>query len=213
MVETESKFEFKSLGVGSLGEINRIHAASFPDGIWTKLGASVVERFYLWHLTGPHPVADIIGAFAGSECVGFILTGVFNGSTTGFIRNNRMLLLRKIIVRPWLISDDVFMQKLKPGFKLFKKTFRAANDNARNEKRKSYGFLSMGVLPEYQNRGIGTALMQEAEKRAVGYGYKLAHFTVDTANVKAIHIYERLGWRKVFENEVWKGFMNKEIVR
>jgi len=214
MVATERKIEFQTLDAAHLRQISRIHVAAFPNGIWTKLGDSVVEQFYLWHLTGPHEVADIIGAFVGGECAGFILTGIFNGSTTGFIRKNRRLLISKIIFRPHLAFDEVFRDRWKRGFKLFRKTFqKPAEKVSPNRKQRSFGFLSMGVLPEYRNLGIGTALMQNAEERAAGRGYAQAHFTVDPGNAKAIRIYEKLGWRKSFENGDWKGIMKKEIAR
>lgn len=212
MNENASKIRFEALEVRDLPTVSRIHAVAFPKGIWTKLGNQVIEKFYLWHLTGPHEAFELTGAFIDGECVGFILTGIFNGSTTGFIRQNRKLLLKKILFRPWLATDEVFRQKIGSGLRLFKKSFRktpARKDVVQDNR--SYGFLSMGVLLDYQNRGVGTGLMKEAERLAVLKGYKRAHFTVNPANAKAIHIYERLGWRKILENETWKGLMRKEL--
>lgn len=207
----------KSLDSSYIPQISQIHIQVFPKSVWTKLGRLVVERFYLWQLTGPHPVVEVIGAFVNDQLVGFILTGIFNESTTGFIRNNRSLLVKKVLVRPWLLSDGVFMQRLTAGYRLFRKSFlprKVNNDIAKNNNRKSYGLLSMGVLSEYQNLGIGTALMKEVENKAAAQGYEQVHLTVDPINAKAIHVYEKLGWQKAFEpDEVWKGTMRKNLAR
>lgn len=212
MTANESKIEIQTLGKEHLRQISRIHAAAFPDGIWTKLGDTVVRRFYLWHLEGPHEAAEMIGAFTGGNCAGFILTGVFNGSTTGFIKKNRGLLMQKIILRPHLAFDEVFRERFGRGFKLFRRTFQKTPlKKAAGEKQKSYGFLSMGVLPEFRNLGIGTALMRKAEERAAERGYGTAHFTVNPANAGAIRIYEKLGWQKSLDNGDWKGIMKKNI--
>jgi len=53
----------------------------------------------------------------------------------------------------------------------------------------------MGVLPEYQNRGIGKALLTEALQIAHELGYQ-AKLEVFETNEKALHLYYSFG----FEN-------------
>lgn len=52
----------------------------------------------------------------------------------------------------------------------------------------------MGVLPEYQNRGIGRMIMAEALGMARELGYQ-AKLEVHKDNPKAMHLYESMGFK------------------
>jgi len=51
--------------------------------------------------------------------------------------------------------------------------------------------------------------MEEAEKIARNRGFRKMNLTVAEANLQAITFYERLGWRKRLENDVWEGQFTK----
>ena len=51
------------------------------------------------------------------------------------------------------------------------------------------------VLPSYQNRGIGTALSQIGKEFARRMGYGTLWLTVELTNFRAIHVYEKVGFR------------------
>ena len=52
------------------------------------------------------------------------------------------------------------------------------------------------VLPEFRGRGIGVELMQRLEGSARAAGAAMIWLHVDLDNAPAIHLYERLGYRK-----------------
>ena len=51
------------------------------------------------------------------------------------------------------------------------------------------------VMEMFQNRGIGTALMQEAEAQVVERGYLWTTIAVAKENAGALRLYQRLGYR------------------
>jgi ribosomal protein S18 acetylase RimI-like enzyme len=51
------------------------------------------------------------------------------------------------------------------------------------------------VAPELQSRGIGTALVEEAERRVAGRGLPRVGLAVGIDNPRARALYERLGYR------------------
>lgn len=53
---------------------------------------------------------------------------------------------------------------------------------------------TVGVLPEYQGRGIGAALMQSCEAHM---NVSTVRLNVRVSNHIAIHLYKRLGYREV----------------
>ena len=64
--------------------------------------------------------------------------------------------------------------------------------------------LGVGVLPAYTGRGIGTALLRHALDWATRYGYLKVRLLVIATNARAIHVYEKLGFKESgrFEREV-----------
>jgi ribosomal protein S18 acetylase RimI-like enzyme len=61
------------------------------------------------------------------------------------------------------------------------------------ERDKSYEYLIF-VHQHYQDRGIGTALTQAMRELAQEMGYSKIWLTVGAINLKAIHVYEKVGF-------------------
>lgn len=55
--------------------------------------------------------------------------------------------------------------------------------------------LGMFVLPPFRNRGIGSAMMEYALDWASQQGYAAIMLTVHPTNRRAIHLYEKFGFR------------------
>ncbi|HTZ93669.1 MAG TPA: GNAT family N-acetyltransferase [Streptosporangiaceae bacterium] len=53
----------------------------------------------------------------------------------------------------------------------------------------------LGVRPGSWGRGVGELLLREAATRLAGAGYRSAELYVYVDNVRAVALYERLGWR------------------
>jgi len=65
-------------------------------------------------------------------------------------------------------------------------------------------FWHMGVHDTMRNRGVGTALIQVAEREASRRGLRESALEVEKANPDALRLYERLGYRITGEqDEVW----------
>ncbi len=62
----------------------------------------------------------------------------------------------------------------------------------------------LAVVPSSRGMGIGTALMQEAEEKAVSEGKRMMSLGVIAENEGAIRLYERLGYRTT---RTWRGFL------
>lgn len=56
------------------------------------------------------------------------------------------------------------------------------------------GSIGIGVLKEYWGQGVGAALMQKLEEKAVEMGLERLSFTVFAENRRARDFYERLGY-------------------
>lgn len=54
--------------------------------------------------------------------------------------------------------------------------------------------ISIAVLPQYQRKGIGQALMQDAMQRMRTYKAKECYLEVRASNTPAINLYKKLGF-------------------
>ena len=57
--------------------------------------------------------------------------------------------------------------------------------------------VSVAVLPEYQHKGIGSALMKEATKNMSLYRAKECYLEVRVSNFTAVNMYKKLGFQVV----------------
>lgn len=191
--------------------IASIHKLAFPESAWTRLGQKVVEEYYLWHLLGPHPHVRAMGAFVEGECVAYCVSGVFNGSTSGFLRNHRRLLALQIAKKPWLLLDPVFVSKLRSGLAILKRFSKKRVIERPPDREPSFGILALAVHPECQSKGMGQQLMEDAELAARTLNYRKMDLTVDPRNTNAVRFYERQDWQRHIEAGNWKGTMVKDL--
>jgi ribosomal protein S18 acetylase RimI-like enzyme len=63
------------------------------------------------------------------------------------------------------------------------------------------GLVVIGVVPNLQQKGLGTLLQQEFERKAIEMGAKRLSLSVRKQNEKAIRSYKRNGYVKRDENE------------
>jgi ribosomal protein S18 acetylase RimI-like enzyme len=195
--------------------IASIHQLAFPESAWTRMGQRVVEEYYLWHLLGPHPHVRASGVFFEDECAAFCVSGVFNGSTSGFLKNNQKLFAIQLAKKPWLLLDPIFVGKLRSGLNILKRFSKIKSNDKKEEsvpeREPSFGILAIAVHPRHQGARIGQLLMEDAEKAAIDLDYKKMDLTVNPTNKNAIRFYERQNWKRHLENDTWKGVMVKDL--
>lgn len=61
---------------------------------------------------------------------------------------------------------------------------------------------SVGLLPQYQNKGVGTKLLQFIIKYAKENNYSEVFVITDKGNPRACHVYEKVGFKNDIENEI-----------
>ena len=61
---------------------------------------------------------------------------------------------------------------------------------------------SIGMLPNYQNNGFGTKLMEFIKKYSIELGCSEMFVITDKGNPRACHVYEKLGGKNDYEDEV-----------
>lgn len=69
--------------------------------------------------------------------------------------------------------------------------------NPRPGRMSHVGSLGISVKDGYREIGIGQELMREAERHAVAMGLESILLEVFSINERAIHVYEKMGYRKI----------------
>jgi ribosomal protein S18 acetylase RimI-like enzyme len=204
----ERPFLLRKLVAGDIDAVATIHCAAFPKSTITRLGKEVVYRYYVWLLEGPHELYAF-GATLEHRLVGFCFGGIAPDAIPGFLRQNTGLLFRKLLVRPWLIADPLFRDRLSRGFRTLSRPSSTLQPPVQGAPKRPFDILSIAVRPELQGTGIGKRLMAETEKTALGNGFHVMTLMVNTDNKQAIDFYVAMGWEKNFMKGVWRGNMEK----
>ena len=75
----------------------------------------------------------------------------------------------------------------------------------KDQPRKAGHVLNIAVRPEYQGKGVGTMLLDEAEKRFKAKGADIAYLEVRESNENAQRVYRHRGYQYVRTAENYYG--------
>ncbi len=208
--------EIRTLTVGDLPEVARVHLAAFPGRALSRLGKPTLLRYYDWQLTG-QPDAHGRGAFSKGVLVGFCFSGVFRGSYAGFVSRNRAHLVAQTLTHPWFLLDDLFRDRVRTGARQLRWLLSQRGTTPTSpapppvSPSPRFGVLALAVDPMTRKLGIGRRLMDDAEALALRRSFERMNLSVATDNETAIAFYERLGWQRVPLTGEWLGRMEKAI--
>ena len=179
----------------------------------TKLGLECVIRYYEWQLKSPDKVYAL-AAFSDGKLLGYCFGGVFSMALGGFLIRNKWLIIKQLIIRPWLMFHQVFIKKILRGFSLLIKfsknkdsTTKAPLMTADNH----FGILAIASDPGARGLGLGKRLMEYSEEYARNQDFKKMFLTVNPKNTNAIRFYEHIGWVKDANTQNWQGGMKKDL--
>lgn len=68
--------------------------------------------------------------------------------------------------------------------------------------RHAYFIYSVGMLPEYQDKGFGTKLLEFVKDYIKSHGFFEMFVMTDKGNPRACHVYEKIGGKNDYEDEI-----------
>ena len=80
--------------------------------------------------------------------------------------------------------------------------FAYAYTLVRPDGRTMFYLHSIGMLPNYQNNGYGTKLMEYIKEFSIKIGCSEMFVITDKGNPRACHVYEKLGGKNDYEDEI-----------
>lgn len=207
---SETPVTVRDVTITDLDAVASIHIASFGQSVLARLGDEVMRRYYRWQLTGPHDLIAVV-ACRGHEVLGFTLGGVFRGSTIGFVRREKWLLVGKVLRHPAVLLTELGWKRIALALRLLARRGSLAHPEAlvaAEPQLRSCGVLAIAVHPSAQGLGVGRAMMGEVRRRAEAEGFRRLHLTVSPDNLAAVRFYESLGFERSLEGDGrWRGFL------
>jgi phenylacetate-CoA ligase len=200
----------RGLRKNDLDAIAAIHLAASPKSPISLLGSGAVKRFFEWQMIGPHS-ASAYGAFIGEVCVGFCFGGIFRGAMSGFLSLNRLYLISRLLMRPWLLANKSLRDHLRLARSEMQTDSQIESSPLTPPRPQPFGILALAVSLPFQRQGIGRLLMHHIEEIARKHSFHEMQLTLDPDDERAISICQRLGWEKVMTEGVWRGEMKKSL--
>lgn len=195
-----------------LSSIAQIHTSAFPESALTKLGPEIIRRYYLCELNEPNDNL-CVGYFNNDTLVGFCFAGVSRGSEIVFFRKNFFYIIWRVITHPRLITENIIRERITYSMKSISHYLRKKKKKSVlvKPRTKKFGILSIAVDPQHRGQKIGRELMDLAETTAIEKGFTSMRLTVHPENTTAVLFYESLGWKKRLVNNLWEGYMEKDL--
>lgn len=194
-----------------LYKIAKCHIAAFPKSVTSLLGEKVVASMLQWYLSAPNKFLFYVeesGKVTG-YCGGFLMDGSdAYGSGSGMTQFGFNQAAGAFALRPWLLLHPEVRNKYKfiltnvaRKLGLKKEQPMAVTQPKPKDEPLTAGLVVIGVVPNLQQKGLGTLLQQEFERKAIEMGAKRLSLSVRKQNEKAIRSYTRNGYVKRDENE------------
>ncbi len=170
-----------------------LHLAAFPHSELGQLGREAVRRHYRWQVHGPHDLTALVARSDG-VIVGFLLGGLFRGSTIGFVKQERRFLVGQVLRHPAILFRASGRRVIAVAVRLLLRRGRSMPEQPGRVPVGSFGVLVVAVDPESHRLGIGASLLRVAEERARRGGFTRMHLTLHPGNVAALSFYTDQGW-------------------
>ncbi len=186
-------------------KIAHCHVAAFPKSVTSLLGVKVVASMLQWYLSASNKFLFYVeenGNVTG-YCGGFIHDGSdAYGSGSGMTQFGFNQAAGAFVKRPWLLLHPevrnkypfIFRNVLRKLKLIQEKPMREVAAPVQVEQPLTAGLVVIGVRPNLQQKGLGTLLQQEFERKAKEMGAQQLQLSVRTQNEKAIRSYKRNGY-------------------
>ncbi|MES2559923.1 MAG: GNAT family N-acetyltransferase [Bacteroidota bacterium] len=188
----------------AIRKIARCHIAAFPETLSSKLGLDFVCAMMQWYLSAPNKFLFYVeeNEMVQGYCGGFIIDGsdAF-GSGSGMTQFGFNSAILSFMRKPWLLFHPEVRNKyafiltnIKRKLGFIKEQPAVTTKPAMKEQPLTAGLVVIGVLPALQQKGLGTFLQQEFERKAKEMGALQLQLSVRKNNDNAIRSYQRNGF-------------------
>ena len=198
-----------------LTKIAKCHIAAFPNSLSSKMGYIFVSKMLRWYLSDLNKFLFFVkeqNSVIG-YCGGHLQDGLDGfGAASGMTQFGFSSAITSLMLRPWLFFHPDFTTRYNFIFINILRKLSLKKDKPLAQTNAIYfnqpltaGLVVIGVIPNLQQKGLGTLLQQEFERKAIEMGALQLQLSVRIDNTKAIKSYQRNGY--VIEKEVTPSYV------
>lgn len=185
--------------------VAKCHINSFPTSVSSKMGLQFCRKMMEWFVVSERGLLFHI-VDSNKKIVGYVSllrTDSKNlpGSFTCITQYAFKTIIWSLLRRPWLLMSPVFREKSVVIHSINKYVFKKKPKTKSVEEDKKFlpriGIVGIGVMPEFQGKGYGSALIHQAKNYALNSRYGQLSLSVRRENLKAIKSYKRNGFVEV----------------
>lgn len=201
-------------------KIATCHIAAFPDSFSSKLGVNFVSNMMKWYLSSSNKFLFFIEAekMVIGYCGGHLLDGKDGyGAASGMTQFGFNAAFAALIKRPWLVFHEDLRKRYSFIFRNIIRKFKLKKDKPLMSATMHFanqpltaGLVVIGVNPNLQQKGIGTVLQLEFERKSLSMGAKRLTLSVRIQNERAIKSYIKNGYVISSTNET-SHIMTKDL--
>ncbi|MEM2174183.1 MAG: GNAT family N-acetyltransferase [Candidatus Micrarchaeia archaeon] len=193
---------FRKMQLSDTNQVVNVHLSSFRGFFLSSLGPKFLDLLYAFIASSPDGVGFV--AVDNSQVVGFVCGSM---KPLGFYRRFFFKKWREIIFS--ILLSIIRNPSIVPRL-----VWRLVTPPQASAEPGTATLMSIAILPEYQNKGIGKVLIQEFLNEMKKCGMQRVNLTTDRDNNDAVNaFYQRMGFQLVRSFVTPEGrWMNEYII-
>jgi len=192
-----------------------VHVRSFPGYCLTNLGRRFLRLHYADYLESPFVVGLVAIEEMTGQALGMVVGPVdgpaFDRWASGRNRGRKVLCTFGALFGSVRLWGQLGVRAVRLLVRVLGRlVFRARGRRPPERRAPRAGIQMIGVVPEVRGGGVASDLARAFEEAMLARGVDRLGLSVRTDNARAIHFYEKNGWR-CFLKEGAAGYYVKEL--
>lgn len=189
--------------INRLDSVIEIYRNAFPDSMKSMLGPEMCDIYFQEVLRDQNHT--LFTAIEKHKTIGILVCNMDVERPIGkrWLYTDKWLLFTEIIRNPVILSV-IAKRTITTAIKQFYQSACRKNFNTGVSKQKRFESYidEIAVHHEYMGKGIGYRLLMHCLSFSEKYNKKCVKLTVEKNNFKAIRLYEKAGFQKIYENNL-----------
>jgi len=171
--------------------VAKVQVEAFTEYLNVRFGMRYITSFINWFAQAKQAIA--LAAVDGQQHVIGYVIGVPSEHGQALHHDLFWVLVRSMILRPWLLFDARLWQAVRFRFRGRMRPQEASDQLGLP--KPTMALVAIGVTSSYRRQGVAVRLMQAFDKKARSLKMRSIILSVNKDNTLARQFYEKRGWQ------------------
>lgn len=212
--------------LSDISAVAQSHILAFPNSVSSQMGLGFCKKMLEWFVLNDRGV--LFHAENEKDVVGYVslIIKTASGQPGSFSTISQYAfksVLISLLIKPWLLFHPMFRSKYKTIKRIvlskvhfckkneLQERINRAPKNEINVFQPQIGIVGIGVNPQYQGKGYGSALIRQCIAYCKANGFTTIDLSVHHDNSQAIAAYKRNGFEAICIKEDGDLYMKLSI--